>query len=63
MKIIDVTWSPIVNMIRVKCDCGNVFSFRIDRWKVRCYNCNKVENINKLRNNFVKDCKYDDCRS
>lgn len=53
MKIIDVIWTPVINKIKVLCDCGNTFIFRIDRWQTICYNCGRKEYIDKLRNEFI----------
>ena len=49
MKQVDARWTPKVNLLVVECDCGHIFQHRVDRWKMRCPQCNKTESINALR--------------
>jgi len=58
MKIIDVKWTPSVNIFRIKCDCQYEFDHRADRWKVKCKVCNRVSNIEPLRNEFVRRIEW-----
>jgi len=56
MKIINVEWTPKINIITVTCDiCNAVFPFRVDRWIIRCPICNTQEKIEKLRKEWVKN--------
>jgi len=53
VEILDIKWTPLVNMMYIKCDCGIRFWHRADRWKVYCRFCKRWENIIELRNNWV----------
>ena len=56
MKIINVEWTPKINIITIACDtCNAVFSSRIDRWIIKCPLCNTQEKIEKLRKEWVKN--------
>lgn len=48
MTLVDVFWTPKVNMLVVKCDCGRTFEHRLDCWTVRC-KCGRAENIEVIR--------------
>lgn len=63
MKFVDVFWTEVVNKAKVVCDCGHFFTARMDRWKVKCLSCGKVENITGLRERFAKEIKDDDSPS
>ncbi len=53
MKIINAKWTPKVNMLLIKCDCGNKFWQRADRMKVYCSKCFKVGNNFDIKNKGV----------
>lgn len=36
MKIIDVYWTPIIDVYRVRCQCGRVNEIRVDKDDVKC---------------------------
>jgi len=42
MEIIDAKWTPKVNLLKIKCCCGNKFYHRADRKKVKFFNCNRA---------------------
>jgi hypothetical protein len=49
-KIVDVKWTPRVNMLLVKCGhCDAVFEHRSDRWTVRCPSCQAQFGLAKMR--------------
>jgi len=54
-KIIDVRWTPTVNVLAIKCGhCDSVFEHRADRWTVRCPTCKAQFSLNKIRDIYVK---------
>ena len=55
MHIIDVVWTPKVNLLVIQCDCGGAFQHPSNRWTVRCPNCNTTQNIALLRDNYARD--------
>jgi len=58
IKMIDVYWSPKVNMARMYCPrCFVQWEHRLDRWRVVCPKCGRVASIEKLRNEFVLNRK------
>jgi hypothetical protein len=50
MKIIDTEIGSVVSLYVVKCDCGNVFKSRTDRWKVTCPSCYECARTRELDN-------------
>lgn len=50
MVPVDVVWTKQVNKLIVKCNCGNVFFARMDRFKIVCSRCYKTDTIVGLRN-------------
>ena len=50
MKIIDAEWTPEINMLLIKCNCGREFWWRADRINVRCSKCERVENNFNIKN-------------
>lgn len=54
MRIINSIWKPQGNALLIECICGNVFHHRADRWNVRCPACDKYENLQVLRDEYVK---------
>lgn len=49
MKIINARWTPKVNMLIIRCDCGHEFEHRADRWGVKCLNCKRQEHLQRMR--------------
>ena len=49
MKLLDVFWTPTINKYQVECDCGEVFSHRVDRWRIRCPWCSRSTDVEELR--------------
>ena len=49
MKIIDTKWTPKVNLLKIKCSCGEEFWHRADRWTLQCPECGRQEGIVALR--------------
>lgn len=48
MKIVDVRWTPQMNILTIECLCGKEFEHRADRWNARCA-CGRSENLGKVR--------------
>jgi hypothetical protein len=59
VRITDVEWTPRVNLLTVRCECGAQWKHRADRWKVRCPNrvCSRTENLAALRDRWVEEHK------
>lgn len=53
MKLIDAAWTPTVNMLKIKCDCGYEFMRRSDRQNVRCPHCGRMDNLHCMRSREV----------
>lgn len=49
VEVLDVKWFSDVNRIKVKCECGNVFWVRVDRWWSKCNDCGRSYDIKELR--------------
>jgi hypothetical protein len=49
MRILDVRWTPAVNVLVITCECGRRFEHLTDRWIVRCP-CGRKTHIEELRN-------------
>jgi predicted RNA-binding Zn-ribbon protein involved in translation (DUF1610 family) len=49
MIIVDASWTPEVNWLKIRCSCGQHFEHRADRWWVRCPECGRREHIEVLR--------------
>lgn len=49
MKIVDATWTPSVNLLLIRCSCGNEFWHRADRWHVKCAVCGFAYHLTPLR--------------
>jgi len=49
MKIIDAKWTPKVNLLKIKCSCGEEFWHRADRWTLQCPRCGQREGIVAVR--------------
>ena len=54
MKIIDVFWTPTINMAVIQCVCGNKFGHPLNRWIAFCARCGAKGKIDYLRNEFVR---------
>lgn len=54
MQISNAKWTPQVNMLRIKCSCGNGFWHRADRWKVKCPKCSRVDYLGPMRKDYLK---------
>ena len=46
MKIIDARWTPEVNLLKIKCSCGEEFWHR---WTLQCPECGRQEGIITVR--------------
>lgn len=49
MKIIDVRWTPTMNILKIRCDCGKEFERRADKVKVTCPSCYKIGDLHFLK--------------
>ena len=54
MKIINIKWTYHFNKATIKCDCRNTFACFMHRWAVRCPNCHSLDNIERLRKEYVQ---------
>jgi hypothetical protein len=52
MHIVGARWTPSINMMEVRCQCGITFDHRADRWTVRCP-CGRTDHLQKLRDRYV----------
>ena len=43
MVIYNVEWTPFVNMLKVKCDCGKHFSWQTNITLIECIFCGNKE--------------------
>jgi hypothetical protein len=41
MKIVDMFWTSRVNYYKIRCDCGNEFPQRVDRFTIVCSKCKR----------------------
>lgn len=49
-KIVDAKWTPTVNYLIIECDnCGCRYEARADRWRLRCFQCQFVDNMQNVR--------------
>jgi len=56
MQIIDAKWTPRVNLLKIKCPCGNEFWYRADRWRVKCPECDYEDYLGPMRKRYqLKD--------
>lgn len=55
MKLKNVLWNYDVNHLIIECLCGKIFTYPINRWKVRCPHCNRTESVEVIRN---QECEY-----
>lgn len=49
MIIIDVDWSPKVNILTIGCQCGNMFKHPANRKVIKCPKCGATEDCIKLK--------------
>lgn len=49
MKIINAKWTPKFNLLKIKCDCGEIFWQRADRKRMICPECDKIGDCMKLK--------------
>jgi len=54
MRIVDVRWTPAINMLVIACECGRRFEHRADRWMVRC-SCGRREQIEEMRDRWLRE--------
>jgi acetone carboxylase gamma subunit len=54
MNIVDAVWKPEVNWLIIRCDCGNHFKHRADRWRCVCDYCGRTENLNLIRELYAE---------
>lgn len=68
MIITNVYWTPIVNMITVKCDCGNTFDWQTNISLIHCPKCyhnewwhgGHTEDVYKIAKMELKDKEISD---
>lgn len=53
MKITGGKWAQDINLLFIKCSCGNSIVHRADRWIVKCPKCSRIENLQELRNEYA----------
>jgi hypothetical protein len=54
MRIEDAVWRPDVNLLIIRCGCGQTISHPANRWKVRCI-CGREENLHDIREAYVQE--------
>ena len=52
MQITDAKWTPKVNLLKIKCRCGNEFWHRADRKKVKCFRCGHIDYLGPIRKRY-----------
>lgn len=52
MRIVGAIWTPQMNQLVIRCDCGEEFHHRADRWKVWCL-CGAQGHLSDLRERYV----------
>ena len=55
LRIISAHWTPEINWLGMKCQCGEQFSVRADRWWVTCPFCFYRERLNTIRDRYVEE--------
>jgi len=53
MQLIDAKWTPKVNLLKIKCRCGNEFWHRADRWRVKCPECDYEDHLGPIRRRYL----------
>lgn len=43
MTVIDVEWTPFLNVLSIKCDCGLTWRMWANVSVIRCPNCGRLE--------------------
>ena len=59
-RIEDAEWTPLGNMLIIRCDCGDWYKHRADRWKLRCQRCGQMAHLQELREEYVERMKCKD---
>jgi len=54
MRIEGACWTPSINRLLIRCQCGNLTKQSADRWKVRCY-CGLEENLAAIRTRHAEE--------
>jgi hypothetical protein len=54
MRIVDVRWTPAINMLVIACECGRRSEHRADRWMIRC-SCGRREQIEEVRGRWLRE--------
>ena len=52
MQLIDAKWTPKVNLLKIRCPCGNEFWHRADRRKVKCPECDYDWHLGAIREQY-----------
>ena len=55
MRIEGVVWTEKINVLKVRCACGVLILHPANRWKVRCRDCKKTENLEILRKKYLEE--------
>ena len=53
MRIESARWTAQVNKLFLRCDCGELFEHRADRWNATCPKCGKWGHLNAIRDEWV----------
>jgi hypothetical protein len=53
-RIMDVRWTNKVNMLIIKCYCGEMYEHRADRWVMQCPHCRKKFNLFQAREEYAR---------
>jgi len=52
MKIVDSYWTPVVNILRIRCSCGIINEMRQDNNVVKC-KCGQRANMHNYKNQWI----------
>jgi Zn finger protein HypA/HybF involved in hydrogenase expression len=63
MRIIDIKWTPKVNIFIIKCTlCNTEFIFPMNRFRWYCPQCNYMIKIEDIRELYLRrGIEYDNC--
>lgn len=53
MMLTDARWHPSHNRMVVICECGETILHWANRWTVRCLQCGRTDDLERLRHAYV----------
>lgn len=63
MTIVDARWTPVGNVLKIRCGCGRVFGHRADRWWAHCPECDTREHMQAIREREQPTLRHSERRS